>query len=170
MRALAQKVLKPSSKGRDQVVRAFQPALDLDGNAQRGHAIYLQRCSPCHSLGGEGFSVGPDLTTIRNDGKAKALVNICDPNREVAANYVAYTVETRSGESLVGIVSDTASGVTVHQPFGKETTVLHADIKRIESQHISLMPEGIEEGMSPQDMADLLEFVFTAPSTPKRPK
>lgn len=168
VRALAQKVLKPSSKGRDQVVRAFQPALDLDGNAQRGHAIYLQRCSPCHSLGGEGSSVGPDLTTIRNDGKAKALVNICDPNREVAANYVAYTVETRSGESLVGIVSDTGSGVTVRQPFGKETTVLHSDIKRIESQHISLMPEGIEEGMSPQDMADLLEFVFTAPSTPTR--
>jgi putative membrane-bound dehydrogenase-like protein len=165
VRALAQKVLKPASKGRDEVIRAFQPALDLDGNALRGHAIYLQRCSPCHSLGGEGFSVGPDLTTIRNDGKAKALVNICDPNREVAANYVAYTVETRSGESLVGIVSDTASGVTVHQPFGKDTTVLRADIKRIESQHISLMPEGIEEGMTPQDMADLLEFVFTAPST-----
>ena len=59
--------------------------LDLDGNAQRGHAIYLQRCSPCHSLGGEGSAVGPDLTTVRNDGKAKALVNICDPNREVAA-------------------------------------------------------------------------------------
>ncbi|HEY2588509.1 MAG TPA: PVC-type heme-binding CxxCH protein [Tepidisphaeraceae bacterium] len=164
VRALAQKVLKPASKGRDEVIRAFQPALDLEGNAQRGHATYLQRCSPCHSLGGEGFSVGPDLTTIRNDGKAKALVNICDPNREVAANYVAYTVETRAGESLLGIVTDTASGVTVRQPFGKDTTVLRADIKRIESQHISLMPEGVEEGMKPQDMADLLEFIFTAPS------
>jgi putative membrane-bound dehydrogenase-like protein len=170
VRALAQRVLKPASKARDEVIRAFQRALELDGNAQRGHAIYLQRCSACHSLGGEGFSVGPDLTTIRNDGKAKALVNICDPNREVAANYVAYTVESRSGESLVGIVTDTASGVTVRQPFGKDTTVLRADIKRIESQHISLMPEGIEEGLKPQDMADLLEYVFTAPSAAPRPK
>ena len=162
VRLLAQKVLAPAGRGRDEVIRAFQPALDLDGNAQRGHAIYLQRCSPCHSLGGEGFSVGPDLTTVRNDGKAKTLVNICDPNREVAANYVAYLVETKSGESLVGIVTDTASGVTVRQPFGKDTVVLRSDIKRIESQHISLMPEGVEDGMKPQDMADLLEFVFTA--------
>ena len=162
VRDLAQQVLKPTGKGRDEVIQAFQPALDLDGNAERGHAIYLQRCSSCHSLGGEGFAVGPDLTTVRNDGKAKTLVNICDPNREVAPNYVAYVVETRSGESLVGVISDTASGVTVHQPFGKDTVVLLSDIKRIESQHISLMPEGIEAGMDPQQMADLLEFDFTA--------
>jgi putative heme-binding domain-containing protein len=105
--------------------------------------------------------VGPDLTTIRNDGKAKAMVNILDPNREVAANYVAYLVETRSGESLLGILAaETATSVTVRQPFGKDTVVLRSDIKRIESQQLSLMPEGLEEGLKPQDMADLLEFIF----------
>jgi putative membrane-bound dehydrogenase-like protein len=162
VRALAAKLLKPAGHGLDAAIRALQPALDLEGDATKGHAIYLQRCSACHHLGGEGFAVGPDLTTVRNDGKAKALVNIVDPNREVAPNYVAYNVETRAGESLVGVISETGSGVTVHQPFGKETTVLRADIKRIESQHMSLMPEGIAEGLKPQDMADLLEFVFTA--------
>lgn len=161
VRELAAKLLKPAGGGIDAAIKALQPALDLEGDAKKGHAIYLQRCSACHHLGGEGFAVGPDLTTVRNDGKAKALVNIVDPNREVAPNYVAYTVETRSGESLVGVITETASGVTVHQPFGKDTTVLRSDIKRIESQHMSLMPEGIAEGLKPQDMADLLEFIFT---------
>lgn len=161
VRRLAAQVLKPTGGGLDAAIKALQPALDLQGDAGKGHAIYFQRCSSCHRLGGEGFAVGPDLTTVRNDGKAKALVNIVDPNREVAPNYVAYTVETRAGESLVGVISETASGVTVHQPFGKDTTVLRSDIKRIESQHLSLMPEGIAEGLKSQDMADLLEFVFT---------
>lgn len=161
VRALAAKLLKPAGHGLDAAIKALQPALEMQGDAQKGHAIYQQRCSACHHLGAEGFAVGPDLTTIRNDGKAKALVNIIDPNREVAPNYVAYTVETRLGESLVGVITETASGVTVHQPFGKDTTVLRSDIKRIESQHMSLMPEGIAEGLKPQDVADLLEFIFT---------
>jgi putative membrane-bound dehydrogenase-like protein len=161
VRDLATKLLL-APRPRDQIVAQFQPALTLTGDASRGHLIYQQRCSQCHRLGGEGFSVGPDLTTIRNDGKAKALVNILDPNREVAANFVAYLVETRSGESLLGILAgDTATSVTVRQPFGKDTVMLRSDVKRIESQQLSLMPEGLEEGLKPQDLADLLEFVFT---------
>ena len=75
------------------------------------------------------------------------MVNILDPNREVAANYVAYLVETRSGESLLGILAaETATSVTVRQPFGKDTVVLRSDVRRIESQQLSLMPEGLEEG------------------------
>jgi len=94
------------------------------------------------------------------------MVNILDPNREVAPNYVAYLVESTSGESVLGImVGETATSVTSRQPFGKEAVVLRSDIKQIESQRLSLMPEGIEQGMKPQDMADLLEFVFTAKST-----
>ena len=77
------------------------------------------------------------------------------------ANYVAYLVETRSGESLLGILAaETATSVTVRQPFGKDTVVLRSDVKRIESQQLSLMPEGLEEGLKPQDMADLMEFIF----------
>jgi putative membrane-bound dehydrogenase-like protein len=166
VRDLAMKLLAAHASNKDELIRAFQPALELRGDAARGHLVYQQRCISCHKLGAEGFAVGPDLTTIRNDGKAKALVNVLDPNREVAPNYVAYLVESRSGESVVGVVSETATGVTVRQPFGKETTILRSDLKRLESQKLSLMPEGLEQGLKPQDLADLLEFVFTAPTSP----
>lgn len=164
VRALAVKALPADARGREALIAAFQPALELSGDAARGRLIYQQRCSSCHRLGGEGFAIGPDLTTVRNDGKAKTLVNIIDPNREVAPNYVAFLVETRSGDSVVGVVTETASAVTVRQPFGKETTILRPDIRRIESQRLSLMPEGLEQGLKPQDFADLLEWVFTAPA------
>ena len=159
---LAQKLLSARSP-REPVVQKFQPALALNGNASKGHLIYQQRCAQCHRLGGEGFSVGPDLTTIRQAGKPKALVNIIDPNREVAANYLAYLLESRSGDLVVGIIAaESASSVTIRQPFGKETVVPRSEIRRLESQRISLMPEGLEEQLSDQDFADLLEFIFTA--------
>ena len=161
IRELAIKLL-PASSLRDSIIQKFQPALALAGNAEHGHLIYQQRCVQCHHLGNEGFSVGPDLTTIRNDGKPKALVNIIDPNREVAPNYVAYLVETKSGESVLGLLDgETATSMTVRQPFGKENVIPRSDITRLESQKLSLMPEGLEDGLSPQDFADLLEFVFT---------
>ena len=167
VRALARQLLPVDANSRDKVIKAFEPALELSGDARHGHEIYLQRCSSCHRLGGEGFAVGPDLTTVRNAGKQKLLVNVLDPNREVAPNYVAYLVETRHDESLVGIIAaESAGSVTVRQAFGRETVVPRGDIRRIESQRLSLMPEGLEQGLTPQDAADLLEFVFTVGTHP----
>ena len=118
VRDLARKLLAAAGP-RQQVIATFQPALELTGDAARGRTTFVQRCAQCHRLGGEGFAVGPDLTTVRNDGKAKAMVNILDPNREVAPNYVAYLVESTSGESVLGImVGETATSVTIRQPFG----------------------------------------------------
>ena len=165
VRELAGKVLVPNSRGREEVVQAYMPALQLKGDADKGRLIYEQRCISCHRLGGEGSAVGPDLVTVRNAGKEKTLINIIDPSREVAPNFVAYQVETRSGESLVGILSsETATSVTIRQAFGKDTTVLRTDVRRLESQKMSLMPEGLEQGLSSQDFANLLEFIMTAPA------
>jgi putative heme-binding domain-containing protein len=103
--------------------------------------------------------------TVRSAGKEKMLVNILDPNREVAPNFLAYLVETRDGESLTGIiVNETAASLTVRQAYGKDTVVMRSDVKRMESQKMTLMPEGLEAGLKPQDFANLLEFLLTAPA------
>jgi putative heme-binding domain-containing protein len=52
--------------------------------------------------------------------------------------------------------------VTLRQAFGVDTTVPRAQIKSMRSQGASLMPEGMEEGLKPQDLADLLEFIASA--------
>jgi putative heme-binding domain-containing protein len=98
--------------------------------------------------------------TVKNSGKEKLLVNILDPNREVASQYSAYLVETKDGESILGIiVNDTATSVTLRQAYGVETVVLRNNIKKLKNQGQSLMPEGLEEGLKEQGMADLLEFI-----------
>jgi putative heme-binding domain-containing protein len=150
-----------SEAKRDEVVQRFLPALELRGDNQRGKAVFQQRCQTCHRLGGDGFAVGPDLAGARSGEKEKLLVNILDPNREVPPNYFGYAVDTQEGDSYAGlIVNETASSVTVRQPLGIEVVVPRSQIAKMQASRQSLMPEGLEEGLTHQDLADLVDFIF----------
>jgi len=151
-----------SNDTRDEVVRRFRPASDLRGVAGRGKDLFQQRCQSCHRLGGDGFAVGPDLVGLRNDGREKLLINILDPNREVAPNYFAYLIETKEGDSYTGIiVSESTSGITIRQALGSEVSIPRSRIEEVQAQGKSLMPEGLEEGLTHQDLADLIEFIVS---------
>ena len=104
--------------------------------------------------------MGPDLLDIRNQPKENILFHIVVPDAEIAPAFTAYVVETRDGRSLGGIVaSETPSAVTLRGPMAADTSVLRADIVRMEAFPGSLMPTGLEAAMSPQDLADLLAFL-----------
>ena len=141
-------------------MKTFLSALQLKGNPEAGKAIYQQRCASCHRAGKEGSAVGPDLVTIKNTGREKLLINILDPNREVPANYLAYQVETKAGDSLFGILArENNASVTLRQAFEKEEVVSRSSILSMKNQGQSLMPEGLEAGLEAQGMADLLEYI-----------
>jgi putative heme-binding domain-containing protein len=143
-------------------LETFRPALSLPGDAKRGHAVYQKLCVSCHKFGDEGFALGPDLTTVRNAGRDKLLMNIIDPSREVQPNFLSYQIDTTDGESALGVVvSDTPAGITLRQAYGNETTIQRDRIKKMSSDGRSMMPDGLEVGMTPQDMADLLTFIET---------
>ena len=147
---------------RDEVVRRFMPALELRGDNQRGKALFQQRCQSCHRLGSDGYAVGPDLAGARSGGKEKLLVNILDPNREVPPNYFGYIVDSRDGDSYTGlIVNENAGSITVRQPLGIEVVVARSQIAKMQASRLSLMPEGLEEGLNNQDLADLADFIFS---------
>jgi putative heme-binding domain-containing protein len=163
VKALAAKVLVAATGKREDVVKAFAAALDLKADPNQGHQIYLAKCSTCHRLAGQGNALGPDLETVKNTGKEKMLTNILDPNREVAPNYTAYIIETRDGDSQVGIIaSETASSVTLRMALGMEVTIPRSDIKSLRTAGLSMMPEGLEDGLKPQDLANLMDYVIIA--------
>lgn len=167
VRERAQRLFGTTATGQRQaVIDAFLPALKLNGEAKRGGTIFLNRCTPCHRLGGQGHAVGPDLASVKSNGKEKMLISLLDPNREVAPNYLNYLVETKDGESLLGlIVSENAASVTLRRPNGDDAVVLRSNIGHIQSSGQSLMPEGLEAGLTPQDLADLLEYISVAEPT-----
>jgi len=164
VRELAAKVLssQPTST-RQQVIDSFLPAIDLKGDAVHGKKIYEDRCISCHRLAGEGHALGPDLVTVKNSGKEKILVNILDPNREVRPDFISYVIDTWDDESFIGLVAnETSTSVTLRQAYGREDVVSRSNIKKMQSQGQSLMPEGLETGLTPQELADLLQYIETA--------
>lgn len=158
--ALAAKVLPDHSAERAKVIASLQSALALNGDAGKGHVIYQKLCISCHRAGNEGFAVGPDFVTVKNAGAEKLLLNILDPNREVAPQYVGFQVDTTDGRTLLGVIaSDNPSSLTLREAYGKETNLPRTQIKSMTSSGRSIMPEGLETGLQPQDVADLLQFI-----------
>jgi putative membrane-bound dehydrogenase-like protein len=151
----------PSS--RQQVLEQFRPALSLKGDFNRGHAIFAKTCTACHQLQGEGNVVGADLTALTDRSPQALMIDILDPNAAVDGRFVDYVVELRDGRTLSGIIADeSAGGMTVVQGNGIRDKVLRRDIIRLRSTGLSLMPDGLEAGMTPQDLADLMAYVAQA--------
>lgn len=148
------------SANRQQVVQQYLPAFDESAEAHRGFLVFKRVCAACHRIGEVGHVVGPSISDVRNRTKASLLYDILDPNRAVEPRYASYTIITRNGKVVTGLFQgETESGVTLLQAAGKSVTVPRADIDEIEASNRSLMPEGIEKDISPQAMADLVEYL-----------
>lgn len=157
----AEKLLAQFNYGsRQHVVDAYQEALQLSGNVDEGKKIYLDNCSKCHMLQGKGFAVGPDLSTVANAGAEKILINVLDPNREVNPQYMNYTIDTYDLETHSGVIaSESATSITLKRANGETDTILRVNIENIRSDNLSIMPEGWEEAINKQQMADLIAYL-----------
>jgi len=145
---------------RSDVLKQFAQAAALKGTSADGRAIFQARCSACHKLGGIGNAVGPDLAALTDKTPQTLLIGTIDPNREVSEQYTAFLVRLKSGSTLAGMIADeTANGFTLRGVDGKPQTILRADIAEMNTTLRSLMPEGLEAGLNPNEMANLLAFI-----------
>ena len=145
---------------RPEALAAMRPALELEGDPERGEALFLDLCARCHRSGGTGGGPGPDLSGIGRKSAETLLHDILDPNAAVDTGYVNYIVETADGEALSGLLAESSGGgvvlrlaedVVVELPSGR--------IREVRSDGLSMMPEELEAGLEPADMADLLSFL-----------
>jgi putative membrane-bound dehydrogenase-like protein len=145
---------------RKEVLARYQEALKRKGDPRRGQAVFQKNCATCHRVAGIGVDVGPDISDTRTKTPEQILLDVLDPNAAIDNNYINYTVTTRSGKTLTGIiVAETASSVTLRRAEGQSDVVLRQDIEEIVSTGVSLMPEGLEKMVSIDDMADLIGFL-----------
>jgi len=157
----AQRLFRGSaSADRDEVIRQFKPTAAMSGDRAKGAAIFARACLQCHAMQGRGNAVGPNLYSVASQPKETLLVNILDPGRQVTPDFVSYTVTTTDGESLTGLITaESASSVTMRRPNVPDLTIQRSQIKELRADGKSLMPDGLEQGLTQQDVADLLEFL-----------
>jgi putative membrane-bound dehydrogenase-like protein len=145
---------------RKDAIETYAPALNLPGDPGKGRLTFGARCMICHRFGGVGIAVGPDLDASRIAGREKVLGNILEPAREITAGYPLGIVETKAKEIVSGVItSESTAGVVLRLAGGADRFVRRADIAKVDRSAKSLMPEGIEAGLTAQEMADLLEFL-----------
>lgn len=155
------KRLFPINESRKAVLEKFSAEVPaLKGDPKRGAELYGQMCAVCHTLRGEGIAVGPDLTPIANKSTTDFLLAILDPNAVIEPRFIQYNVETKDDRSLSGVITaETATSVTLTQIGGARETILRSDIIEMKASSFSLMPEGLEEGRTAQDFADLIAYI-----------
>ncbi len=161
LRAAALRLFGPVPLQRTDVIQQFSPALRLHGSADRGRNLFQGRCAGCHQFGGTGVAFGPDLTIAKTRGKPTLLRAILEPSAEIRPQFRTWTLVSNQGENLLGIVLDqNPTTVTLREP-GKAARVWpRLNLLTLQEQPWSLMPEGLERGLGPQDMADLLEWLM----------
>jgi putative heme-binding domain-containing protein len=145
---------------RRKVLAEYQIALQLQGDPQRGKLVFTKNCANCHHIGDVGVDVAPDISDSRVKQPEQILTDVLQPNRAIDANFISYTVATADGQVLTGILtSETGASITLKQPEGKTITLARDEIEELQSNGVSLMPEGLEKDIPPQAMADLIAFI-----------
>ncbi|NUN95916.1 MAG: VCBS repeat-containing protein [Candidatus Omnitrophica bacterium] len=170
IRARAEQVFETSVGGdREAVVQAYREAENLPGDSEHGSALFKERCATCHALHGMGRSVGADLSALTDKSPKALLVSILDPNRSVETKFYSYVAETLDGLTLSGLlVDESGNSVTLVSADGTDNVVLRGDLESFRATNKSFMPDGLEAGLSPQDLADLCAFVGGGAERPKR--
>ena len=146
---------------RQQALADYQVALTLEGDRGHGEAVYRRECIQCHRLSSTEHLVGPNLITGSYKDPEPLLTNILDPNRFVEPQYLQYVVTDRQRRLFTGIITDQNSeSITLVEGEDVQNTVLRKEILEMRATGKSLMPEGVEETVTPQEMADLLRFIL----------
>jgi putative heme-binding domain-containing protein len=134
--------------------------LARSGNATRGAAAFETHCRTCHTFNGSGERVGPDLSGIRNQPIEALLLHIVVPDYEVTPGYEAYAVQTRNGSTIVGrLESEAPASLTLRDAAGQAHVILRKEVESMAGASSSLMPAGLEQAMSSQELADLIAFL-----------
>lgn len=149
------------SGGRMQVYQEYKALLSSASNSSNGKTVFTTHCSACHSYGNiPGGNVGPDLGGVRNQPADALLLHIVVPNYEMYPAYQTVNIETTDGNTVSGwILAETDNSLTIRTAFSTEVSVLRKNIKQLSNPGISLMPDGLEQAMSKQDMVDLIAFL-----------
>lgn len=136
------------------------------GDVSAGRNLFYTKaiCSTCHAVSGNGANFGPDLTNI---GEIRSQHDILEaivyPSASFAREYETSRVVTGNA-TYTGIVKEQLpESILLESGPGNVVRIPVSDIKSIEPQQLSLMPPGLHQQLSAQDLSDLMAYLRSLP-------
>lgn len=148
-----------------QKARLDELSLNLkSGDVRRGQAIFNSQkaaCATCHAIGYLGGNLGPDLTKIGTVRTERDLLEaVVFPSASFVRSYEPMLVVTQSGDEHSGILrKDAPDEVVLATGVGAEVRIPRADIAEMRPGTVSVMPAGLDEQLTREELADLLAFL-----------
>jgi putative heme-binding domain-containing protein len=122
--------------------------------------VFHRVCGQCHKIHGEGQEVGPDITLNGRSNLEQLLSNVLDPSLVIGASYQARIAVTSDGRVLTGLlVEDSPQRVVLKIQGGKVEVIGRDDLEELRLSPLSMMPEGLETQLQPQELWDLFAFL-----------
>ena len=146
---------------REQIVKDMRKLVrSSKGDALAGAVVFKKTCGQCHKIFGEGAEVGPDLTSNGRNDFEQLLSNVFDPSLVIGRAFQAVNVVTTDGRSLAGLlVEDGADRVVLKLQGGKQEIIRRDEIDTLQQSKLSLMPEGLEKQLKPEEIVNLFKFL-----------
>ncbi len=142
------------------------------GDAARGHKAFLSaRCALCHTFAGEGGAVGQDLTSASRRLNTRELLEaMVDPSKEISDQYGSVVVTRRDGSQIIGrVVNFNGGAIHLSTDLFEPTSVVkvpEADVESITRSKVSLMPAGLLDVLTADEILDLLAYLKGQPAKP----
>ena len=135
-------------------------------NLGNGRNLFTQlSCRQCHRVGTDGYAYGPDLTEVFQRWKgdsAMVLQQILEPSKVIEDRYRPVNFELKDGEELTGMILKEEGEMLRIQTGPADTliqTLKKSDIQACQPQQSSVMPVGLLNTLSKEQILDLLAYL-----------
>ncbi len=133
----------------------------LKANVINGKQLFEKNCSVCHKLYGKGGELGPDITGANRQNLDYLLDNIIDPSGIIQDDYKMVVINTNDGRTLAGNVSVETDRQIQLRIVGQNIDVSKSEIRSREILNVSMMPEGLLDNLSKNEVVDLIGYLQT---------
>ena len=139
--------------------RQLTPAAVANADRSRGRALFAKTCATCHRLFGDGAEIGPDLTGAGRKDLDYLLSNVVDPGAVVSKDFQMTVFALKDGRVVNGIVTAETDRALTVQTAKDRVSIPRDEIEERKPSPLSLMPDGLLQPLSPEQVRDLIAYL-----------
>src|SRR6185295_8729664 len=129
------------------------------GDPRQGRLLFSKTCQQCHTLFDVGGKVGPDITGSNRGDLDYILQNVVDPNAVIPNDYRTWNLETKDDRVITGIVTRQDDNAVTIVTANESLVVPRNEIASLRQGELSMMPEGLLQVLSDDEICDLISYL-----------
>jgi putative heme-binding domain-containing protein len=150
---------------------ALKRAVAAKGDVEKGKAFFkAQSCVACHTVADGQMPKGPHMVDIGKRYSPSELVeSVLKPSVKIAQGFETYLFEMSDGKTYNGfVVGESAKAVLIREATGVQRELKLAQIESRSIQKQSMMPDGLVNNLTPEELAHLIAYLQSLTSVDRR--